>query len=71
MAERFKVGDRVGRSSEAGRINGTILRIHTRDVDDKGHALHASPEAPQSEIKSGKTDHVAMRLGGALTRLRD
>ena len=71
VGERFKLGDLVGRSSKAGCISGTILRIHTRDVDDKGHTHHASPEAPQYEIKSGKTDHIAMRLGGALTRLRD
>ena len=71
VAERFKVGDRVGRSSEAGRVSGAILRIHAWDVDDKGHTHHASPEAPQYKIKSGKTDHTAMHLGGALTRLRN
>jgi hypothetical protein len=70
MAKRFKVGDRVSWNSEAGRVSGTIIAVHTRDVDYKSHTHHASPEAPQYEIKSSKTDHVAMYLGRALTRLR-
>ncbi|MFI4964719.1 MAG: DUF2945 domain-containing protein [Caulobacterales bacterium] len=70
MAERFKVGDRVGWNSEAGRVSGTIIAVHIRDVDYKGHVHHASPETPQYEIKSGKTDHIAMHLGAALRRLR-
>ena len=69
VAERFKVGDRVGWNSEAGRVSGTIIRVHTRDVDYKGHIHHASAETPQYEIKSSKTDHIAMHLGSALSRL--
>ena len=69
MAERFKVGDGVGWNSEAGRVSGTIIRVHTRDVDYKGHIHHASAETPQYEIKSSKTDHIAMHLGSALSRL--
>ncbi|MDB5544069.1 MAG: hypothetical protein JWO64_1218, partial [Hyphomicrobiales bacterium] len=45
MAERFKVGDRVGWNSEAGQVSGTIIRIHTRDFDYKGHTHRASPES--------------------------
>jgi hypothetical protein len=71
MAERLEIGDRVGWNSEAGRVSGTIIRVHTRDVDYKGHTHHASPESPQYEIKSGKTDHIAMHRGAALTRLSD
>jgi len=71
MAERFKVGDRVSWNSEAGRVSGTIIRIHRQDVDHKGYTHHASPEAPQYEIKSSKTDHIAMHKDGALTRVRD
>jgi hypothetical protein len=70
MAKPFNVGDRVSRNSEAGRVRGTILRVHTRDVDYKGHTHHASPETPQYEIKSSKTDHIAMHLGSALRRLK-
>jgi hypothetical protein len=68
---RFKVGDRVGWNSEAGRVSGTIVRVHTRDFDYKGHTHRATPELPQYEIKSSKTDHIAAHKGSALTRVSD
>ena len=71
MAARLKVGDRVSWNSEAGRVSGTIIRVHAEDVDYKGYKHHASPQSPQYEIKSSKTDHVAMHRGAALTRLDD
>jgi len=71
MTERFKINDRVGWNSEAGRVSGTIIRVHVKDVDYKGHKHHASPQSPQYEIKSSKTDHIAMHKGAALTLLRD
>ena len=71
MTERFKVGDKVGWNSEAGHVSGTIIRVHTKDVDYKGHTHHASPQVPQYEIKSSKTEHVAMHKGAALTKLDD
>jgi hypothetical protein len=69
MAERFKIGDRVNWNSEAGRVSGTIIRVHTRDFDYQGHTHHATPESPQYEIKSSKTDHIAAHKGSALTKL--
>ena len=71
MSQRLKVGDRVGWNSEAGHVGGTIIRVNTRDFDDKGHTHRASPESPQYEIKSGKTDHIAAHKGSALTKLHD
>jgi DUF2945 family protein len=71
MTERFKVGDRVRWNSEAGLVSGTIIRIHVSDFDYKGHTHHASPESPQYEIKSSKTDHIAAHKGAALTKLND
>jgi hypothetical protein len=71
MAKRFKVGDRVSWNSEAGRVSGTISRVHTKDADYKGYTHHASPDDPQYEIKSSKTEHVAMHKGSALTKLSD
>jgi hypothetical protein len=71
MTERFKIDDRVSWNSEAGRVSGTIIRVHMKDVDYKGYKHHASPESPQYDIKSGKTDHIAMHKGAALTLLRD
>ena len=66
MARQFKVGDHVSWNSEAGRVSGTIVAIHTRDFDYKGHARHASKDDPQYEIKSDKTDHIAAHKGSAL-----
>lgn len=68
MAKRYKVGDRVSWNSEAGRVSGMIIEIHTQDTDYKGHTHHASPESPQYEIKSSKTDHVALHRGEVLRR---
>ena len=66
MVQRFKIGDRVTWNSEAGHVSGTITKVHTKDVNYKGYIHHASPEDPQYEIKSAKTNHVAMHKGPAL-----
>lgn len=71
MVELFKVGDGVGWNSEAGHVDGTIIRIRVRDFDYKGHTHRASAESPQYEIKSSKTDHIAVHKGSALTKLSD
>jgi hypothetical protein len=69
MTKAFKVGDRVSWNSEAGRVRGTIVKVHTKDVNYKGYIHHANRGDPQYEIKSDKTDHVAMHKGTALRRL--
>jgi Hypervirulence associated proteins TUDOR domain len=69
MTKAFKVGDHVSWNSEAGRVRGTIVKVHTKDVNYKGYVHHASCGDPQYEIKSDKTDHVAMHKGAALKRL--
>jgi hypothetical protein len=66
----FHVGDHVSWNSEAGRVRGRIVRVHKRDFDVKGYTHHASPDAPQYEIKSDKTDHVAFHKASTLTKLR-
>ncbi|OWT65840.1 hypervirulence associated TUDOR domain-containing protein [Candidimonas nitroreducens] len=70
MSDRFKIGDHVAWNSEAGRVSGTIIAIHTRDFDYKGHTHRASEQEPQYEIKSDKTDHIAAHKGKALQLLR-
>ena len=69
MKKRYKVGDHVTWNSEAGRVRGKIIKVHTKDVDYKGYRHHATPDEPQYEIKSDKTDHVAMHKGPALKKL--
>ncbi len=63
----FKIGDKVSWNSEAGRVTGTIIKIHTRDFDYKGYTHHATADDPQYEIKSDKSDHIAAHKGKALT----
>jgi hypothetical protein len=69
MAQRFKTGDRVSWNSEAGRVRGKIVRVHTKNVNYKGYTHHASKDEPQYEIKSENTDHIALHKGRALRRL--
>jgi hypothetical protein len=66
MTKRFDIGDHVTWNSEAGRVSGTIIAIHTRDFDYKGHTHHATEDDPQYEIRSDKTDHIAAHKGSAL-----
>lgn len=65
----FKTGDHVKWNSEAGYVTGRITRIHHRDVVRHGYTHHASRDEPQYEIKSDKTDHIALHKGTALKRL--
>ena len=69
MGKRFKVGDHVTWNSEAGHVSGRIIEVHSKDVDYKGHTHHASEDEPQYEIKSDKTDHIAMHKRSALKKL--
>jgi hypothetical protein len=71
VSKKFKVGDHAIWNLEAGHIRGTIIKVHTRDVDYKGHTRHANDNDPQYEIKSGKTDHIAMYKGSALKKASD
>lgn len=66
MNTRFRFGDHVRWNSEAGEVAGTIIAVHTRDFAWKGYTHHASPDDPQYEIKSDKSDHIAAHKGRAL-----
>ena len=68
MAHRFRVGDHVTWNSEAGRVSGTIIKVHTSDFDFKGCKHHASDDDPQYEIKSDKTEHIAAHRDSALKK---
>ena len=71
MTKRFKVGDHVAWNSEAGHVSGRIVKVHIADFSYKGYTHHASKAEPQYEIKSDKTDHIAMHKGSALNHLRE
>jgi hypothetical protein len=65
-ARTFRIGDHVTWNSEAGFVSGTIIAVHTAHVVWKGHTHHASRDDPQYEIKSDKTDHIALHKASAL-----
>jgi hypothetical protein len=67
MTRTFNIGDHVSWNSEAGRVSGTIIAVHTSDFDYKGYTHRASPEEPQYEIQSDRTDHIAAHKGSALS----
>lgn len=69
MSEKFKVGDHVSWNSEAGRVQGKIIKVHTKDFSYKGYTHHASEKEPQYEIQSDKSDHIAAHKGSALSKL--
>ena len=71
MTTKFEVGDHVTWNSEAGNVSGKITKVHTADFDYKGHTRRASPDEPQYEIASDKTDHIAAHKGSALRLLDD
>lgn len=69
MKTKFKIGDHVSWNSEAGRVSGRIIKVHTKDFNYKNYTHHAAKDEPQYEIKSDKSDHIAAHKGSALTKL--
>ena len=69
MSAKFKIGDHVRWNSEAEHVSGKITQVHKKDTDYKGYIHHASADDPQYEIKSDKTDHIAIHKGSALHKV--
>jgi len=68
MTAEFRIGDHVSWNSEAGRVHGTVIRIHTQNVDWHGYVHHASIAEPQYELKSDRTEHIGLHKGSALRK---
>lgn len=66
---KYSKSDHVIWNSEAGHVSGRIIKLHERDFDYKGHRHRASKEAPQYEIASDKTDHIAAHKEDALKKI--
>ncbi len=66
----FQIGDHVAWNSEAGKVSGIIIKVHVQNFDYKGYTHHATPDEPQYEIKSDKSNHIAAHKGSALTKLK-
>ncbi len=66
----FQIGDHVAWNSEAGKVSGIIIKVNTQNFDYKGYIHHATPDEPQYELKSDKSNHIAAHKGSALTKLK-
>jgi hypothetical protein len=63
MAQRFKVGDRVTWNSEAGHFSGTIIKVHTRDVNYKGYtSRERGRSAVRNPQQQDRSHYSAQRL---------
>jgi Hypervirulence associated proteins TUDOR domain len=51
MAKRFRIGDQVSWNSEAGRVSGKIIAVHTSDFDYKGYVHHSALTLRQDKGK--------------------
>lgn len=71
VGERFEVGNHVSWNSEAGRVSGTIIAVHTRISTTRATCTGVTRDDPQYEIRSDKTDHIAAHKGSALRRIQD
>jgi hypothetical protein len=69
LCQRAAARDHVRWNSEAGHVSGKIIKVHTKDFDYKGYTHHASKDEPQYEIKSDKSEHIAMHKGSALHKI--
>ncbi len=47
MKTQFKIGDKITWNSEAGKVSGTIIKIHTKDFGYKSYAIHCIEEDSQ------------------------
>jgi len=70
MTKYLKIGDHVAWNSEAGPVSATIIKKHTKDIAYKGYTHHASELEPQYEIKSDRSDHIALHKAAALYRTK-
>jgi hypothetical protein len=70
MTPTFAVGDHVSWNSEAGLVTGFIRKVHRENLTWKGYIHHASRDEPQYEIKSDRSNHIALHKASALKRVR-
>lgn len=55
---------------EAGHVRGTIMKTVSSAIEFKTYTVRASKDEPQYLIKSDTTDHLTMRKGSALKKLK-
>jgi hypothetical protein len=70
MKRSFKIGDHVGWNSEAGRVGGTIINIHYKNLQYKGYIHHASRRIPNTKSKAIRRITLLFHKAPALTLRR-
>lgn len=71
MTEKFKIGDRVSWNSDERQVSGTIIRMYTHNVHNRGGTLQTTEEDPVCEIKNGGTIETTLVRCSALRKLND
>ena len=66
MVKMFKTAGHLTWNLEVGRVSGGVERVHAKNLGDKSYVHHASNYEPQHEIKSDKSDHIALHKAPAL-----
>lgn len=64
----LKQGDHVSWSTSQGRTEGTVVRKVTGRAHAKGHEAHASPDAPEYEVRSDRSGKTAIHRPEALKK---
>jgi Hypervirulence associated proteins TUDOR domain len=67
MAE-FKKGDRVAWSSHGGEAVGEVVKKITKDTEEAGRTVRASPDEPQYLVRSEKSGGEAVHKASALKK---
>ena len=67
--DEFTIGVHIRWNSETWQVSGKIITIPTRDTECKGHPRDYAAADPRYEIKSDKTEQVAIYNGAALHRI--
>lgn len=67
MTHAFKAGDHVSWNTPQGEAQGEVVRVIREHAHIGGHAVAASPDAPQYEVRSARTGKHAVHHAAALT----
>jgi putative ribosome biogenesis GTPase RsgA len=67
-SEKFARGDEVTWRSHGSTAEGTVVRKLTRRTEAAGRTVDASPNEPQYEVRSAKSDSTAVHKPSALRK---
>jgi hypothetical protein len=68
QSEKLKPGDHVEWNTSQGKTKGVVTRKVTGVAKAGGHTAHATPSAPEYEVKSDKSGKQAIHRPDALRK---